>query len=232
MSRKLNKLMWYFVAGKVMSLSTVMALFNLLNNGELTLSLEKLLGWFLIEHIFEEYSFTAGKFFLINEDFRTLIKNLLIIARNLIFLAQALDPLEFLIINIVLFSIFLIYKNNSLKYAVQSIIFSMYVLILQSFLLVNLVLTWVLLKSLLISLASVSAILFYVNFLFLHVTFSSNKKKNYYVILIKFMFYVFLLILVLVFIGTVLVYMSKLPGNFVQEFLFQTLTPYFYLYYL
>lgn len=224
--------MWYFVAGKVMSLSTVMALFNLLNNGELTLSLEKLLGWFLIEHIFEEYNFTAGKFFLINEDFRTLIKNLLIIVRNLTFLAQALDPLEFLIINIILFSILLIYKNNSLKYAVQSIIFSMYVLVLQSFLLVNLVLTWVLLKSLLISVASVSVVFFYANFLFLHVIFDSNNKKNYYVSLIKFMFYVFLLIVIFVFTGAVLVYMSKLPGNFVQEFLFQTLTPYFYLYYL
>ena len=224
--------MWYFVAGKVMSLFTVMALFNLLNNGELTLSLEKLLGWFLVEHIFEEYDFTAGKFFLINEDFRTLIKNLLIIVRNLTFLAQALDPLEFLIINVILFSILLIYKNNSLKYIVQSVIFSIYVLIFQSFLLVNLVLTWVLVKSLLISIASVSAVLFYANFLFLHVIFSPNNKKNYYVSLIKFMFYVFLLIVISVFAGAALVYMSKLPGNFVQEFLFQILTPYFYLYYL
>ncbi len=224
--------MWYFVAGKVMSLSTVMALFNLLNNGELTLSLEKLLGWFLIEHIFEEYGFTAGKFFLINEDFRTLMKNLLIIARNLTFLAQALDPLEFLIINVILFSILLIYKNNSLKYIVQSIIFSIYVLIFQSFLLVNLALTWALLKSLLISIASVSAVLFYADFLFLHVIFGSNNKKNYYVSLIKFMFYVFLLIVISVFAGAALVYMPKLSGNFVQEFLFQILTPYFYLYYL
>ena len=41
-------------------------------------------GWFLIEHIFEEYKTTAGKLFLINEDFRTVITNSVLIINNLI----------------------------------------------------------------------------------------------------------------------------------------------------
>ena len=43
----------------------------------------RLFGWFFLEHLFEDYEINAGKFFLINADFRKLIKNFLIV--NLIF---------------------------------------------------------------------------------------------------------------------------------------------------
>lgn len=68
-----------------------------LNNNYLN-AIIKFFGWFLLEHIEEEYKKTAGKFFLINEDFRRLIKNLLIVTRNVLFWSHLITLLEFILI--------------------------------------------------------------------------------------------------------------------------------------
>ena len=86
--------MWYFISGKSMSLLVFVVLVKSLQNF-IDLSLfESSIGWFLMEHVFEEYSLTAGKFFLINGDFRTLIKNFIVIIRNIIILPQIFILLE------------------------------------------------------------------------------------------------------------------------------------------
>ena len=77
--------MWYVVAGKIMSLVCYFVLVKLFINLNELHVIDKSIGWFLFEHVYEEYSVSAGKLFLMNEDFRSLIKNFLLLARNLIF---------------------------------------------------------------------------------------------------------------------------------------------------
>ena len=76
---------------------------------------DKIIGWFLIDHILEEYELTSGKFFLINEDYRSLITNLIVISKNYLFLSQLLNPIEFMLL-FFLMLIFFFNKNNKLKY--------------------------------------------------------------------------------------------------------------------
>jgi len=64
---------------------------------------DKLAGWFLLEHVFEEYAKTAGKFFTCNEDFRRLILNLFKTTRNILFWSQLITLTEFtLLITIII----------------------------------------------------------------------------------------------------------------------------------
>lgn len=77
--------MRFLIAGKILSLVSYFLLSCLLSGPNQVNVTNKVFGWFLLEHIFEEYSQTAGKFFLVNNDFRNLMTNLFIIVRNLIF---------------------------------------------------------------------------------------------------------------------------------------------------
>ena len=63
----------------------------------------RLFGWFFLEHLFEDYEINAGKFFLINADFRKLIKNFLIVVRNIIIWSHLLTFAEFLLTGSTLF---------------------------------------------------------------------------------------------------------------------------------
>ena len=57
--------------------------------------LEKSVSWFLVEHVFEQYNLTSGKFFIINEDFRRLITNFLKIVRDLTYWPYVITITEF-----------------------------------------------------------------------------------------------------------------------------------------
>ena len=67
---------------------------------------ESFLGWFLIEHLFEEYCLTANKFFLINDDFRNLIKNFGMIIKNIFLIIQPFNLIDILLLNVFVFILF------------------------------------------------------------------------------------------------------------------------------
>ena len=71
--------------------------------------IDKSIGCFLFEHIYEEYSVTAGKFFLINEDFRSLIKNFLLLTRNIVLFSFFKTLLEFFFVFLLVFLYFFIF---------------------------------------------------------------------------------------------------------------------------
>ena len=95
--------MWYIIAGKIVSLVSYYVFYKVLFEPNTLSVFDQICGWFLIEHIFEDYEKTAGKFFITNSDFRNLIKNFLIIIRNIVFWSHMLTLLEFLLILSTLF---------------------------------------------------------------------------------------------------------------------------------
>ena len=64
--------MLYLITGKLLSLKSYSLYFSVCHLEDLE-TIENLFGWFLLEHVFEEYETTPGKLFIIYEDFRTLI---------------------------------------------------------------------------------------------------------------------------------------------------------------
>lgn len=88
--------MWCLVAGKLLSFVCYFVLAKMiLNSYDLSL-LDRVLGWFLVEHMFEEYCQTSGKFFFVNNDFRSLTINVVLLLRNLLFFSYFLTLAEFL----------------------------------------------------------------------------------------------------------------------------------------
>ena len=78
--------MWVLIAGTIMNSIINNITYKILifqNISNLTVT-EKLIGWFLIDHVPKTYSYTSVKFFLINEEFRKLITNILIIIKNIL----------------------------------------------------------------------------------------------------------------------------------------------------
>ena len=102
-----------------MSLTSYFVFFNLISGFYQVSVFNKICGWFLLEHIFEEYYKTAGKFFLVNNDFRNLITNLLVLVRNLILWPQLFVFIEllltFLLLNLSVYYIFWFLKISRVK---------------------------------------------------------------------------------------------------------------------
>ena len=128
--------MWYLISGKLMSFITYISFKNLLNsNKTYVTSITKFFGWFLIEHIKEDYDKTSGKFFLINEDFRNLIKNLLIVIRNVLIWSHLLTSFEFILTLSILMLLtpFLFYclkLNRTKNFFLESVLFFYYLLVI------------------------------------------------------------------------------------------------------
>ena len=106
--------MLYLITGKLLSLKSYSLYFSVCHSEYLE-TIENLLGWFLLEHVFEEYETTPGKLFIIYEDFRTLMVNLLRIIRNLLFVAQFFTEQEFFLINFLLI-LLIITNKKKLKF--------------------------------------------------------------------------------------------------------------------
>ncbi len=87
--------------------------------------IERVFGWFFVEHVFENYSQTSGKFFIINNDFRKLICNIWISMKKIIFSVYFTTAVEF--INLLFLLAFLIYLlilqfyQNNLVRIVQTV---------------------------------------------------------------------------------------------------------------
>ena len=122
--------MWYLLAGKLMSLITYFVFYKLLITPYDLNLLNRVFGWFLIEHVYEEYHMTAGEFFFINSDFRTLIKNLLIVVRNILTWSHILTLTEFTltvsILILLMYFLFHFLKINKIKSKKTEIIILIY----------------------------------------------------------------------------------------------------------
>ena len=121
--------MVYILIGKLMSLCVYYLLFNLLKSFNLLDNLyvlERLLCWFLVEHVSDLYSQTAGKLFLVDKDFRELILNTLISFISVIILSYLSTLIEFSILVFLIGSLiytmfYLIKSKNVITYYLNSI---------------------------------------------------------------------------------------------------------------
>lgn len=223
--------MWYIMAGKLMSYLTFISLFNLLNNLNDFKTFNCTICWFFIEHIYEEYGFTSGKFFFISDDFRTLVKNCLLILRNFTFLAQAFNPLEFIFINILLISTLIFYKRKTLKRYVQFGVFVCYYYVFQSFLLCNSYILFFIFKNVLPIIYIINIIFIYLYIIFFFLTSNYDLQKKFFYIL-KLFFYCIFINYWVVFCLKNIIFELNFCGNFIQEFSFNISIAYsiFYLF--
>ena len=210
--------MWYLFAGKLMSLLTYFVFYKLLITPYDLDLLNRVFGWFLIEHVYEEYNVTAGAFFFINSDFRTLIKNLLIVVRNIVVWSHILTLTEFVltisILVLLMYFLFYFLKINKIKNRKTEIIiliyytFVIYILLLKTFTSFNMV--------------DISFILPGDN----AINFSHN-----FIALIKASFYVLSLVIVTLIFFKSIVFINLINNNFLQEFVIKILLVYTYIYY-
>ena len=101
--------MWVLIAGNLLCLFISTLLYKILNIKTLKFlySTEKILGWFLVEFIPETYCNSSVKLFLINEEFRQLITNFLLVFKNIISLSYLITSVEY--INLVITELFLMF---------------------------------------------------------------------------------------------------------------------------
>ena len=90
--------MWILIAGNLMCffISTLIYKILMIQNLTFLQSNEKIIGWFLIAYIPETYCNLSVKFFLINEEFRQLITNCLLVSKNILSLSYLITSVEFI----------------------------------------------------------------------------------------------------------------------------------------
>lgn len=234
--------MLYFFASRLISLISYFVFYKLfINPADLSL-LDRSFGWFLIEHIFEEYSMTPGKFFLTSIDFRTLIKNFLIIVRNVLVWSHFWTLLEFIlaisVLILLFFVLFFFFKANTIKKKKEvAILFYyvsvIYVIILRAFILFNLFDIYFIFQPIFIFVAFFVIIrhLRKAIICFYYIILSKRDKIEFTVTGIKTAFYIICVFVIsLVFINTVLT-VNIIADNVSQEFLVKFLLLYAYCYY-
>jgi len=236
--------MWYLIAGKLMSL-IIYFIFSkaFVYMNELSI-LDRLIGWFFVEHLFEEYSILAGKFFLINVDFRTLLKNVLIIFRNVFVWSHLVTLTEFLLTVsiLILITYFLVYflKLKKINADVMNIFILsyyaviIYLLLLKTFFSFDLFDIFFIFKP-------ITAILFFCSCFFIAIRFLlfyfivlrvSTIVYYCYIIFIKTIFYVLIVFCLNILFFTFLSVTLELSNNLIQEFLVKILIVYTYTYYI
>lgn len=224
--------MWYFIAGNFVSIVLSNILIKSLFFCDSLTVLESSIGWFLIEHIFEEYSLTTGKFFLISEDFRTVIQNFLMILRNVVFLAQSFNPLEFFIINLLLICVLTFYKQTHFYNKVKICVLVTYLFLFKSFLFLNYDLIYILFNASFLVLFCLITILFYIFILYWCLT----LKKNYITQMLqvftsKIIAYLLMNSCLGVFISLALILLVKIQENILHELILRIVLIYSYLIY-
>ena len=207
--------------------------------------IDKSIGWFLFEHVYEEYSVSAGKLFLMNEDFRSLIKNFLLLARNLIFFSFFKTLLEFFFIFLLIALYFFLFfyllyllntkeaerKNLNNLFFVYFYGFLFFIFFRQLFV----IFTWYDL-SILFNLSIIFLILGFVIiilFTFIKRFFLEKRVFNYVKLLLIKTFFYFFMILSTTFLFLHYRVFIDLPvtNNVIQEMCLNLLFFYTYLYY-
>lgn len=234
--------MWYLIAGKLMCL-IIYFIFSkaFVYTNELTM-LDRVIGWFFVEHLFEEYNIIAGKFFLTNIDFRTLLKNVLIIFRNVFVLSHLVTFTEFLLTVsiLILISYFLVYFLKLKKISTVDIfVFSyyaiiIYLLLLKTFFSFDLFDIFFIFKPITAVLFLCSCFFIAIRFyIFYFVLFILNVMVRYcFVAFIKIIFYVLIFFSLNILFLTFFFIVLELSDNLIQEFLIKFLIVYTYFYYL
>ena len=224
--------MWYFIAGNfVSSVSFIILVKSLQGTGYLSI-LESSVSWFLIEHVFEEYDSTFGKFFLVNEDFRTLVKNFVMILRNVIFLAQSFNPLEFFSINLLLVFIMSFYKKTYFYNIIKLCVFVSYIFLFKSFLFFNYCLIYTFCNIFFLTVLCLLTFFLYIVMLYWFLTLQKSKlKQTVLLIIIKISSYILLLFFMFILISLILILSVKIQENIVHELTLNIFFAYFYVIY-
>lgn len=236
--------MWYLIAGKFMSL-TLYFIFckTFICTNELNL-LDRVIGWFFVEHLFEEYNIPAGKFFLTNIDFRTLLKNVLIIFRNVFVWSHFVTLTEFILtISILILVIyFLVYflKSNKINASVREIfilsyyLVVFYLLLLKTFFSFDLFDIYFIFKPITAVLFLCSCFFIAIRFYFFYLILSvlNAMIRRCFVIFIKLIFYSLIFLYLNTLFFSFLSITFELNNCLVQEFLIKILIVYAYVYYL
>ncbi len=234
--------MWYFFAGKLIALISYSSFNNLLIHFYDLNLLNKIVGWFFIEHVFEEYNKTSGKFFLINKDFRNLLKNLLILNRNILFWSQFLTLTELLLTIsllslIVYFSIYLICKNKIRGKSKEVLIllyyvFLIYLLLLKSVIFLNWFDVCFMFKSIIIFsfICSISIFIYLKIITLYNLTLYNLKFKKTQIFFIKSFFYLLTIGLLNYSCTELWLTFNLCNNNIMQELFISILLPYTYVY--
>jgi hypothetical protein len=226
--------MWVLISGRVLSVFVILVIGKLFENFSDLILFEKIIGWFLVDHILEEYHLTSGKFFLINEDYRFLIRNITVLILSICFFAQILTPLEFCLVNIFLIAMFLVLTQKKLKDKIRFFIFFCYIYLIHSFLIINFYFLFELLKFLVLTSIFIFSLGFYLYCFCLVIVYKSSLKKLKQIILFcntKVMLYLGLFSLEISFVVYLLSESCISLNNFVSELVFMLLSVYTYMFY-
>ena len=224
--------MWYLISGKLMSFIAYFSFKNLfdLNNNYLNTAV-KFFGWFLLEHIEEDYEKTAGKFFITNEDFRRLIKNIFIVVRNVIFWSHLITFLEFiLILSILILLIYVLFhflKVKRIKSILLDCVLLFYYLNIILFLSLNLYFSFdwfdlcfifnpIIIILLMLGFIKLKVLVYFYDYII------NNQNK---IIFIKFLLYLILLYIIIISFD-----LNLIKNNFIQESVVKILIIYSYVY--
>lgn len=231
--------MWCLLAGKLMALTSYSVILQTIENINELNYVNTIFGWFLVEHLFEEYFKTAGKFFLVNRDFRNLIKNILIVTRNIIGFAYFLTLVELLLsISLLITLTYCLYnlfitnkvkgiKNEMLIFAYYS--FIMYVLLLKLTISFNWFDVCFLIKSFVIFYFFYISICFSLN---LFKRFSKELKiKQKSVLPVKTFFYFLNMCFLFAILLYIIAFTSTQTNNVVQEIFVKILLFYSFIYF-
>jgi len=237
--------MWYLIAGKVMSLIIyfmVCKAFLYVNQLDL---LDRVICWFFIEHLFEEYNIPAGKFFLTNLDFRMLIKNIVIVFRNVFIWSHFVTFTEFLLIIsvLILISYFLFHflKLKIISLRIRELFIFSYYTIITYLILLRIFFSFDLLDIYFIF-KPITAILFFFSCFFIlirlyfflaNLIVSKSILRDYSIILffLKIVFYMVIFTCLIILFLCLLSMTFELTHNLIQEFLIKILIVYTFNYY-
>lgn len=230
-------------AGKLMSLIVYFIFYKLLITPDSLNLLDRVFGWFFIEHVYEEYNVTAGNFFFYNNDFRTLIKNLLIVVRNVLFLSHIFTSAEFVltvsILVLLIYILFCLLKINKIRGKKAEVViiiyytFIIYILLLKTFVSFNMFDIYFIFNPLVIIFCvfTVFAFIYKIAIVFYETLLKDKDQKSKFFKLIKLNFYILSAIIIALACFKCLITLNYINNNFVQEFIMKILLIYTYVYY-
>ena len=225
--------MLYLITGKLLSLKSYSLYFSVCHLEDLE-TIENLFGWFLLEHVFEEYETTPGKLFIIYEDFRTLMVNSVRIVRNLLFVVQFFTGQEFFFVNFLLILLIIINKKtlkfNNFKFFLTFI----YLNVLNSFFFLSISNIFYASVSVIFVYLLISCVINYLFLVYWYVFIQLTSKKVYNlclkIISIKLVaFIVIFLVCLLLFLFYLNSY-AKINDNLALELVIKSLIIYLYKY--
>ena len=227
--------MFYLISGKILSILVFLLIFKLFNFFPDLILLDKTAGWFLIDHILEAYSYTSSKFFLVNEDFRSLVKNIIVLACNVWGFAHQLTPLKCVYLIVSFGCVFIFLTNPNLRNRSKLLITISYLYLLYTFLIVNFYFIFYVFKFLLcfyFFCVTLSLYCYFINLVLILNCSISDIKQFLLMLNIKFMVYMYEIAV----LGTLLFYLMCIfcdtVDNCILEIVFQLLIPYSYMYFL